>query len=129
MVSENDIEKAKLLGYNFNSPAKDAADLINQFFPGIDLITLLQELEYLLSPHTEKPAEKKVIIVPMPSPYFQVLYLSSEHWDDVKGLTMSRIFEYEQNRLIVKHDYLVLPENARGKKLAQRSWLCGLNNI
>ena len=38
MTSEKDIEDAKRLGYHFDVPVNAAADQINRFFPGIELI-------------------------------------------------------------------------------------------
>ncbi len=126
MTSEKDIEDAKRFGYHFDQPVNVAADQINRFFPGIELITLLTELENLLNIHTEAPADKKIIINAIPSPYFEILYLSANYWDEDTGLTMSRYFEYEQDRLIVYHHYFVLPKNARGQGIGtkvQAVWL------
>ena len=126
MTSEKDIEDAQRLGYHFDVPVNVATDQINRFFPGIELVILLERLENLLSAHTEVPTDKKIIINTIPSAYFQILYLSANYWNEDTGLTMSRYFEYEQDRLIVYHHYFVLPKSARGQGIGtkvQGAWL------
>jgi GNAT superfamily N-acetyltransferase len=120
MIVEQDIEEAIKLGYQINMSAKIAVQRINQFFAGIELPAMLLEFENLLDWYTEPPAYKQLIIKSIPEPYFQIIYLSSNYIDENKGLTLSRIFRYEQSRLIVDHHYFVLPENARGRGLGKK---------
>ena len=75
MVSEQDIEDAKALGYIVDIRAAIAALQLNVHFPGLDLKTLLTGIESLLDSHTEKPSNKRIVIDSTPVPYFQILYL------------------------------------------------------
>lgn len=120
MVSAQDVEDAKALGYIVAVPAAVAALQLNDHFPGLDLKTLLSGIESLLDSHTEKPSHKRIVIDATPVPYFQILYLSNNYEDEDTGLTMSRYFEYENGRLIVYHHYLVLPKSARGQGLGTK---------
>jgi hypothetical protein len=120
MISEQDINDAKKLGYIIDVPSNLAAKQINDHFTGLKLMTLLAGIETLLDAHTEKPANKRIVIDATPIPYFQILYLSNNYADEDKGLTMSRYFEYENGRLIVYHHYLVFPKSARGQGLGTR---------
>ena len=120
MVSEQDINDAKKLGYLVDVPSDLAAKQINDHFPGLELMTLLAGIETLLDAHTEKPANKRIVIEAAPAPYFQILYLSNNYADEDTGLTMSRYFEYENSRLIVYHHYLVLPKSTRGQGLGTK---------
>lgn len=120
MLSEQDIEDAKKLGYTVDVPYYLAAKQINDHFPGLGLMTLLAGIEGILDAHTEKPASKRIVIDATPVPYFQILYLSKNYTDEDSGLTMSRYFEYKNGRLIVFHHYLVLPKIARGQGLGTK---------
>jgi GNAT superfamily N-acetyltransferase len=120
MISEQDIEDVKALGYIVDVASPLAAQLLNSHFPGLDLAMLLAGIEELLDTHTKKPSHKRIVIDATPVPYFQILYLSDNYADKDTGLTMSRYFEYENGLLIVYHHYLVLPKSARGQGLGTR---------
>jgi hypothetical protein len=120
MLTERDIESVQLMDYKLNRPVNLTKELINRYFQGMDLLTLLTESEKLPAVYTQPPPYKLIVIDEPPGPTLQIIYLSANYQDVMEGLTLKRTFEFENDDLIVKHDYLVIPKKARGKGSARK---------
>ena len=121
MIKPEDIQLAQTLGYTLDTA--DMANLandLNQHFPGLELNKLLNKFEELLAAYSTQPENKKIKYENTPEPLLRIQYLSANYDDDIEGLTLSRIFRYNKQKLIAEHEYFVLPEKARGKKIGKK---------
>jgi hypothetical protein len=120
MLTEQDIESIIQQGFIVDVPVEIAVSQLNEFFHGIELATLLRNVEQLLEEHTEKPIYKRLVIDTTPEPYFEIIYRSANHNDPKEGLMLIRAFQYKEGKLIVKHIYFSIPQNARMKGIGRK---------
>src|ERR1700710_1723832 len=101
MIKHEDIQLARALGYTLNATDTDnLADDLNRDFPGLELNKLLGRFEGLLAIYSTPPACKEIKYENMPEPLLRIRFLSANYDDDIEGLTLSRIFRYNQQKLI-----------------------------
>ena len=114
-----DVGEAINLGYSFNRATAEFAGLINRHFAGFRIVTIVKDLDRLLLPHISLPATKEIQLTD-PPPEMKVLFHALEPADRDKSLYVSRIFRYNGAKLIVDHEYLVLPKSSRGQGLGEK---------
>lgn len=121
MIIAENIRKIANLHYVL-IPDDEAAliAVLNDHFPGLRLDELLDGYESLLSPFSTLPEDKQIRFFGQPAPWLRVQYYSSNFPDEDKGLVLARIFRYENEKLIVEHEYFVLPETARGQNIGKK---------
>ncbi len=107
------------LGYPFYPTAGESAKIVNRHFPGFKILTLVKDPDSLLLSHVSLPATKEIRMID-PPPQIQILFHALDHIDEDKTLYVSRIFRYDNTKLIVDHEYLVLPKNSRGQGLGKK---------
>jgi hypothetical protein len=107
------------LGYSFNHAATESVRLINQHFAGLKIVTIVKDLDRLLLPHISLPATKEITVTD-PPPEMKIVFQALDPADKAKSLYVSRIFRYDGAKLIVDHEYLVLPKSSRGQGLGKK---------
>lgn len=121
MIKPENIQLARALGYTLNAiNTNDLANDLNRDFPGLQLDKLLNKFEELLAIYSTPPESKEIKYENTLEPLLRIRYLSANYDDEIEGLTLSRIFRYSQQKLIAEHEYLVLPEKARGQKIGKK---------
>jgi hypothetical protein len=119
--SSEEIEEVIKLGFKFNSSkTKTPVEFINTDFPGLRLLNFLKEIVTLLGPLTNAALHKHVQCHDGPPSTLGIRYYSNNYKDPKSGLLFSRTFIKEASELLVIHDYLVLPEVSRGKKIGKK---------
>ncbi|HWD87180.1 MAG TPA: hypothetical protein VG367_03570 [Mucilaginibacter sp.] len=121
MITTENIRKVADLHYAFIPDDEDAfITLLNKSFSGLRLDELLNGYESLLSSFSTPPDDKQIRFFDQPVPWVRIQYYSSNFLDEDKGLVLSRIFCYESDKLIVEHEYFVLPGMARGQNIGKK---------
>ena len=121
MIKPEDIQLAQTLGYTFDAADTDSlVNDLNRHFPGLELDKLLNEFEELLAIYSTPPESKEIKYENTAEPQLRIRFLSANFDDEIEGLTLSRIFRYNKRKLIAEHEYLVLPEKARGQKIGKK---------
>ena len=118
-IIPRDVGEAIDLGYSFNQATAESVRLINHYFAGFKIVTIAKDLDRLLLPHISRAATKE-IRVSDPPPEMKILFHALDRVDKDKSLYVSRIFRYDGAKLIVDHEYLVLPKSSRGQGLGKR---------
>jgi len=111
--------EATSIGYTFDPSVSKAEKVVGEHFKGIDLVTLIKDLERLLKPFAEEPVAREITVTD-PPPLFKLEYKSNNYLDDDDGLQVSRIFSYDNGELNVYHEFMVLPAACRGQRLGSK---------
>lgn len=117
-----DTKKLTQLGYTFYGIDESGfADFMQKYFPGFDLVTLLEQVEQLMVPHAQTDMLRRVGVN---GDMLQVRFENNFTSED-DALVFDRKFYRDKDGLKVSHEYLVLPERAReqdiGKKVLKAS--------
>jgi len=118
-IFSRDAGEAIDLGYTINPTTAEAIRLINQHFAGFKIVTLVKDLDRLLLPHVSLPGTK-VITVTDPPPQMRIIFHALDPAERDNCLYVSRIFGYDGAKLVVDHEYLVLPKSSRGQGLSKK---------
>jgi len=118
-IIPRDIAEAVNLDYIFNPTIAKTVRIINRHFGGLKILTLVKDLDRLLLPHVSATATKEINVIERP-PEMKILFYALDTADSGKNLYVSRIFRYDNAKLVVDHEYLVLPESARGHGLGRK---------
>ena len=120
MISAKQVQKVIALNYTIEPDDQAALTrLINRQFANFEIDKLLTEFESLLAPWSTPPELKEIRFFEQP-PWLRIQYYSANYLDENDGLVLARIFRYDNDQLIVEHEYFVLPENARGKMVGKK---------
>jgi GNAT superfamily N-acetyltransferase len=120
VVTPNEIEAVKKLGYTFNSGTILPENFINKHFANLDLLQWLEEIEKLFKPLKRKKLIKMIECAETRPLSLTIQYVSDDFEDDQTGLALSRILSFEGDDLVVTHDFFRLPTRARGKGIAKK---------
>ena len=120
MLAEKDLKEINQLGYIVDIPFSLAVSLFNEYFSGIDLLSLLKNVGQLLDEYANKPVYKRIEIYNSPEPFFEITYRSNDYNDLTHGLMLIRTFYIRDDLLIAKHTYFSLPEHARHQKIGTK---------
>jgi N-acetylglutamate synthase-like GNAT family acetyltransferase len=86
----------------------------------LELDQLLAQLEILLSPWSTLPEQKEIGFFNQAEPWLRIPFYSANYWNENDGLALARIFRYDHGRLIVEHQYFVMPAKARCQKIGKK---------
>jgi hypothetical protein len=121
--TNQDAKKIVQRGYVFYGiDENDFADFMQKNFPGFDLVTLLEQVEQLMVPHAQTNVIRRIGVN---GDMLQVRF-ENDFTSEDDALVFDRKFYRDKDGLKVSHEYLVLPERARGrileKKCLKQAW-------
>lgn len=119
-ITASEIEDIKSLGFEIKGDIISCEDFVNRYFHNCDLLKLLRELNDILIPLCNTKIFKSVTLSNTYPPKIEINIQSEDCGDDERGLALSRVFTWENNELIVKHEFFVLPKSARNKGISKQ---------
>jgi len=126
-VTISDIDDAINIGFKFEHTAtKLPHDFINDFFPGIDLLDFLKQIDDLLSSFATGTIYKSVNMDDSAPFIWMLSYYALDSNNENEDLIFLRTFIKHTNQLIVEHDKFSLPLRARGQGVAKKVLACSL---
>jgi GNAT superfamily N-acetyltransferase len=120
-VTPSEINEISDLGFVIEiNGGKSADEFVNRDFKGFDLREFVQQIESKLQPVAEDVIRRKIILNEEVPPKLVISYMTSNILDADHRLLFKRTFTKEVDAVHVKHDFLALPEAARGKRLGRK---------
>jgi len=120
IVTSEEINKILLLGYQILGIDDDSEhDFINRHFPNFDLFKLLEDINTILTPFWSTSIEKTVYLKDSQPPEIIIAFLTYDYSYESTGLVLVRTFTWEQDHLIVKHDFFRIPVKFRRLGIAK----------
>jgi hypothetical protein len=120
IITAAEISAIKRLGYQMEGLEEGEEHFINTSFPNCDLFRLLSEIGNLLTSLGVGKIEKLITLSNTHPPTIEIFFWTLDYADKDTGLTLARTFTWEDEELIVKHDFFRLPRVHRGKGIARQ---------
>jgi GNAT superfamily N-acetyltransferase len=125
-LTSDEIEEIIALGFQFQGISTLHEDFINTNFPNFNLLLFSKLINNILSPLCHTAIYKFIHLNNLTPPEIHFEYYTDNYYDEVNGLALLRIFSWQNEKLIVTHDYFRLPESGRGKGIAKQVFRASL---
>jgi len=120
-VTPAELAAVSALGFAIDHTSKlPAEDFIKLHFAGFDLLGFAQEIENHLQPISEDVIQRNIVLKDEVPPRIEFIYITVNIADADHRLLFKRTFTKETDSLNVNHDFLSLPQAARGKRLGRK---------
>lgn len=121
IVDDHEIQELISMGYGLHhTPPPATETMIANHFNGFEPLSFAKQIELLLGSLTTQKLERHLVLQ-TPPPVLQFFFYSEDYENDIFGLLFKRTFTQTPAGLCVAHDYLVLPEAARGKGIGKKN--------
>lgn len=121
-----EVTKLKSLGFLFQGIDAFQEEFINTHFTNCNLLLFLNQIDAILSPLCNSSINKIVHLHNLTLPELSIQYFSDNYDDENNGLALSRIFFWQKEGLMVRHDYFRLPASSRNKGIAKKIFQASL---
>jgi len=120
-VTPSEINAITSLGFVIEINGGITADaFVNRDFTGLNIKEFAQQIESNLQPIAEDVIRRKIVLNDEVPPKLVISYITTNIMDADHRLLFKRTFTKEVDTVHVKHDFLALPEAARGKRLGRK---------
>ena len=110
LVTATEIAAIKLLGFKLTGMSALEHEFINKHFPNLDLFRLLRILDDIFTPLCSCDINKKVEFFDTKPPGIVIAIYTEGCSSEEANLAFCRIFTSENDELIVRHEFLKIPE-------------------